>query len=73
MGKYSFGAPLHMVYAACVLENNPTLNGKTLTAEEQKVLSVLLWAYADQNMEKYQGDTIKKSLEGRWPEVNWKY
>lgn len=72
MDKYSFGAPLHMVFAACVIKNKPSLNGKPLSIEDQKTLSVVLWEYADQNIPPQDALTIKQSLEARWPDINWK-
>jgi len=72
MNEYTFGAPLYMVFAACVIKNKPSLNGKPLSIEEQKALSVLLWSYADQNIPPHQADPIKQSLESRWPDINWK-
>ena len=69
MNAYTFGAPLHMVFAACVIKNKPSLNGKPLSIEEQKALSVLLWSVARITSQRlaFSSLSVAGSIESKSP------
>jgi hypothetical protein len=69
---YRFGLPLHMIFALCVApEGEAVGNGMVLTSDDQKVLSVMFWECAKQNMPDHSLPIIHQALSERWPEVSF--
>ena len=70
--KYKFDIPLDEVFIAATERGIAVVNGTPLSVVEQKTLAVMLWMWMDQNAKNDKGAIVKKALEERWPDCDWK-